>query len=99
MKVLIAIDATPSCQGVVQAAAARPWPAGSSFLLATAIDPFFFARAPALLDQAKNCARQHLEHTAECSSTRGMERNHRSDFRKSPAGDQPHSLAIGVRMW
>jgi hypothetical protein len=37
MKVLIAVDATPSCRGVVQAAAARPWPAGSSFLLATAI--------------------------------------------------------------
>lgn len=65
MKILIAIDATPSCQAVVQAAAARPWPAGSSFLLATAIDPFFFARAPALLDQAKKCARQHLEHTAK----------------------------------
>jgi nucleotide-binding universal stress UspA family protein len=65
MKILIAIDATPSCQGVVQAAAARPWPPGSSFLLATAIDPFFFARAPALLDQAKNCASQHLEHTVE----------------------------------
>ena len=54
MKVLIAVDATPSCQGVVQAAAARPWPAGSSFLLATAIAPFFFARAPALLDQARS---------------------------------------------
>jgi nucleotide-binding universal stress UspA family protein len=31
----------------------------------TAIDPFFFARAPALLDQAKKCAREHLERTAE----------------------------------
>jgi nucleotide-binding universal stress UspA family protein len=65
MKVLIGVDATPSCHEAVQAAAARPWPAGTSFLLATAIDPFFFARAPALLDQAKKCARQHLEHTGE----------------------------------
>lgn len=71
MKIMIAIDATPSCQGVVQAAAARPWPSGSSFLLVTAIDPFFFARAPALLDQAKNCARQHLEHTAEALQPAG----------------------------
>jgi nucleotide-binding universal stress UspA family protein len=66
MKVLVAVDTTPSCHEAVRAAAARPWPAGSSFLLVTAIDPFFFAPAPALLDQAKKCARQHLEHTAEC---------------------------------
>jgi nucleotide-binding universal stress UspA family protein len=65
MKILIAVDATPSCQGVVQAAAARLWPAGSSFLLATAIDPFFLARAPALLNEAKKCAQQHLEHTTK----------------------------------
>jgi nucleotide-binding universal stress UspA family protein len=71
MKILVGVDATPSCQGVVQAAAARPWPAGSSFLLATAIDPFFFARAPALLAKAKKCAQQHLEHTAECLQNAG----------------------------
>ncbi len=65
MKILIGVDAGPSCQEAAQGAAARPWPAGSSFLLATAIDPFFFARAPALLEQAKKCARQRLEHTAE----------------------------------
>jgi hypothetical protein len=71
MKILVGVDATPSCQGVVQAAAARPWPAGSSFLLATAIDSFFFARAPALLAEAKKCAQQHLEHTAECLQNAG----------------------------
>ena len=66
MKILIGVDATTSSQEAVQAAAARPWPTGSRFLLVTAIDPFFFARAPALLDQAKKCALEHLEHSAEC---------------------------------
>lgn len=66
MKILIGVDATTSSQEAVQAAAARPWPAGSSFLLVTSIDPLFFARAPALFDQAKKCAREHLEHSAAC---------------------------------
>ena len=70
MRILVGVDATPSCQGVVQAAA-RPWPAGSSFLLATEIAPFFLARAPALLAEAKKCAQQHLEHTAESLQNAG----------------------------
>jgi nucleotide-binding universal stress UspA family protein len=64
-KILMGVDATPSCREAVQAAAVRPWPTGSSCLLVTAIDPYFFARAPALLDQAKKCAREHLERAAE----------------------------------
>ena len=66
MKILIGVDATPSCQEAVQAAAARPWPAESNFLLVTAIDPFFFVRAPVLLDQAKKCAHHHLKPMADC---------------------------------
>jgi hypothetical protein len=70
LKILMGVDATPSCREAVQAAAARPWPPGSSFLLVTAIDPYFFARALALLDQAKKCAREHLERSAESLITR-----------------------------
>ena len=66
MKILIGVDATSSCQEAVQAAAARPWPAESSFLLVTAIDPLFFAKAPVSLDQAKKCAHQHLKRMADC---------------------------------
>jgi nucleotide-binding universal stress UspA family protein len=66
MNILIAVGEALSCHEAVQAAAARPWPAGSNFLLVTVIDPFFFARAPALLDQAKTCARKQLEHQAQC---------------------------------
>src|SRR5215470_14032446 len=71
MKILIAVDATPSCHPAVQAATARPWLAGTSFVVATAIDPAFFARSPALLDQAKVCVRRHLEQAVACLNRAG----------------------------
>lgn len=42
----------------------RPWPKGSESSLVTAVDPFFFVRAPSLLDQAKKSTKQELEQDA-----------------------------------
>jgi nucleotide-binding universal stress UspA family protein len=65
MKVLIAADASRSSHQIVQAAAKRPWPAGSTFCLMTVVDPFFFTKAPALLTNAKESALRYLETEAE----------------------------------
>lgn len=65
MKILIALDATPSCVEIVQRAAARPWPAGSAFFLLHVLDPFPFAKAPISLQRAKDAAHVMLKKAAE----------------------------------
>jgi nucleotide-binding universal stress UspA family protein len=65
MKILIALDATPSCVEIVQRAAARPWPAGSAFFLLHVLDPFPFAKAPISLQRAKDAAHAMLKNAAE----------------------------------
>jgi nucleotide-binding universal stress UspA family protein len=65
MKILIAVDGSSSSDAVVQEAAFRPWPAGSEFSMVAALDPFFFTRAPVLLEEAKRSTMQALEETAE----------------------------------
>ena len=54
MKVLIALDAMPQCSEIVRAAATRPWPAGTVFLLLHVLDPFPFAKMPLSLGRAKD---------------------------------------------
>ena len=53
MKVLIAIDASPVSERVLDEAVARPWPAGTSFCVVNAIDISRFAELPALIEDAK----------------------------------------------
>ncbi len=65
MKVLIAVDATPTWVAVVREAAARPWPAGSKFCLFHAVDPYHFVKAPLLLARAKGAAHSQLKSGAE----------------------------------
>jgi nucleotide-binding universal stress UspA family protein len=60
MKILVALDASPQCGEVVAEVASRPWPADSSFLLVHVLDPFPFAKAPLLLQRAKNEAAARL---------------------------------------
>jgi nucleotide-binding universal stress UspA family protein len=60
MKVLIALDATASCGQIVTNVAARPWPAGTVFLLLHVLDPFPFTKAPLLLQRAKEAAEKEL---------------------------------------
>jgi nucleotide-binding universal stress UspA family protein len=75
MRVLIALDATPSAAAILQEAAARPWPAGSSFSLLTVLDPYGFAKAPLLLEKAKAAARSQLQNAAESLEGAGWKSN------------------------
>lgn len=66
MKVILALNGISPCGDVVKAAAARPWPSGSSFCLLNVLDPYPFVRAPLLVDRAKASVRKNLESAAGC---------------------------------
>jgi nucleotide-binding universal stress UspA family protein len=66
MKVVLALNGISPCGDAVKAAAARPWPSGSSFCLLNVLDPYPFVRAPLLLERAKAHVRQNLESAAGC---------------------------------
>ena len=65
MKVLIAVDATPSWLAVVREAVTRPWPAGTKFCMFHAVDPYHFVKAALLLARAKGAAQSQLKSAAE----------------------------------
>jgi nucleotide-binding universal stress UspA family protein len=65
MRVMIALDATPQCEEIVAAAASRPWPAGSQFLLLHVLDPFPFVKAPISLQRAQAAAELQLKTISE----------------------------------
>jgi nucleotide-binding universal stress UspA family protein len=65
MRVLVALDGSKASEVVLQEALARSWPAGSAFSLITVVDPFFFSRAPLLLNEAKDAAIMFLKDAAE----------------------------------
>ena len=64
MKILIGVDGSSASDATVQEKTLRPWPKGSEFKLVTAVDPFFFVRAPQLLDETKNSTKEELEEDA-----------------------------------
>src|SRR5262250_187358 len=72
MRVLIALDGSAGSDAVLREAAWRPWPAGSEFLVLTAIDPFFFTKAPLLLAEAKKDAEAALEDSLEILRKSGV---------------------------
>ena len=53
MKILIAVDSSSAAHQVVDEAAARPWPEGTTFCVANVADVQRFAKLPALLEDAK----------------------------------------------
>jgi nucleotide-binding universal stress UspA family protein len=53
MKVLIASDCSPASERVLEEAAARPWPEGTTFSVVNVVDVQRFARLPALIEDAK----------------------------------------------
>jgi len=61
MRVLIALDASPTCGDVVSAVAARPWPPNTTFLLLHVLDPFPFSKAPLSLSRARQHAAAQLK--------------------------------------
>jgi nucleotide-binding universal stress UspA family protein len=64
MKILIGVDGSSASDATVQEKTLRPWPKGSEFKLVTAVDPFFFVRAPQLLDETKKSTKEELEEDA-----------------------------------
>lgn len=73
MRVLIAIDGSKASEIVLEQALAQPWPPGTRFCLITAVDPFFFTRAPLLLGEAREAAGKFLEEAAQKFGTAGWE--------------------------
>lgn len=65
MKILIALDVSHQCREIIAELAARPWPAGSSFLLIHVLDPFPFAKAPISLQRAKKEAEALLKNAGK----------------------------------
>ncbi len=53
MKVLIAIDSSPASERVLDEAAVRPWPEGTTFSVMNVVDVQRFARLPALIEDAE----------------------------------------------
>jgi nucleotide-binding universal stress UspA family protein len=53
MKILIAIDSSSASERVLDEAAARPWPEGTTFSVVNVVDVQRFARLPALIEDAK----------------------------------------------
>jgi nucleotide-binding universal stress UspA family protein len=61
MRILIGVDGSSASDAVLQEVTLRPWPKGSEFRLVTAVDPFFFVRAPQLLEETKKSTKEELE--------------------------------------
>src|ERR1700739_228808 len=64
MRIFIGVDGSSSSDAVIQEAASRPWPAGSQFAVVTVVDPFFFPKAPLLLEEAKKSTQESLKEQA-----------------------------------
>lgn len=73
MRVLVAVDGSKASELVWQEALARPWPVGSIFSLVTVVDPFFFTKAPLLLEEAREAAREYLKNAAKSFEAAGMD--------------------------
>jgi nucleotide-binding universal stress UspA family protein len=73
MKLLMALDGSSGSSAVVREVASRPWPEGSECCVMTAIDPFFFTKAPLLLKEAKEEVQRTLDGYAESLKPTGMQ--------------------------
>jgi nucleotide-binding universal stress UspA family protein len=75
MKLLMALDGSAGSDAVVREVASRPWPEDSECCLMSAIDPFFFTKAPLLLKEAKADTQRTLDGYAEDLKSTGMRLN------------------------
>jgi nucleotide-binding universal stress UspA family protein len=64
MKVLLAVDASPSGCDVVKETAARPWPAGTEFRLVHVVDPFLYPDAPLMVQMVDRAGAELLGRAA-----------------------------------
>jgi nucleotide-binding universal stress UspA family protein len=65
MKILIGVDGSSSSDVAIQKAAHRPWPKGSEFRVLTVLDPYFFTRAPLLLEESRASTLEGLKAQAK----------------------------------
>ena len=65
MKVLVAIDASPCSQRVLDEAATRPWPLDTNFFVLNVVDVQRFARFPAMIEDARREATELVNSGAE----------------------------------
>ena len=72
MKLLMALDGSTGSDAVLKEVAARPWPSGSECCLLTAIDPYFFTKAPLVLAEAKKDAQAALDDGVEQLKSTGL---------------------------
>jgi len=96
MRILIAVDGSASSDAVIQEAAARPWPKGTEMCLVTAVDAYFFTRAPLLLEEVKQRTSEGLEESAQplreagwAVSTNALVSNPRHGLPKLRASGKP----------
>ncbi len=64
MRILIAVDGSSASDAVIQETVVRPWPKGTEMCLVTTVDPYFFTRAPLLLEEMKLKTGEGLEESA-----------------------------------
>jgi nucleotide-binding universal stress UspA family protein len=64
MKVLLAVDASPSACDVVKEAATRPWPAGTHFRLVHVVDLFLYPNAPMMVSTVDRAAAELVKRVA-----------------------------------
>jgi nucleotide-binding universal stress UspA family protein len=64
MKIVIGVDGSSASDAALQEVTLRPWPKGSEFKLVMAVDPFFFVRAPQLLEETRKSTKEELEEDA-----------------------------------
>jgi nucleotide-binding universal stress UspA family protein len=67
------LDGSTGSDAVLHEVAARPWPAESECCVLMAIDPFFFAKAPLLLAEAKKSAQEALNEGLESLKKSGLQ--------------------------
>src|SRR5215469_7673478 len=75
MKVLVAVDGSSSSAVVIGEVARRPWPAGSEITVVTVVDPYFFTKAPLLLEEAKQSAQKSVEEITKPLADAGLRVN------------------------
>lgn len=94
MRVLVAVDGSNSSDALIQEVARRPWPAGTRFAVITVVDPYFFTKAPALLEEAKQSAQKSLEAMTQLIEQAGW------PVEKSVVlGNTRHALARSASEW
>lgn len=73
MRVLVAIDGSPSSQAVVEQVASRPWPEGTEFCVLTVVDVFIFEQVLAWVPGKTKAAQDLVRAAAEQLRKTGRE--------------------------